>query len=327
MQLKKDYYLVSVVVLSYNSSKTIIETLDSILAQTYPKVELIVSDDASQDNSVELCRQWQQQHGERFVRMEILTAEQNQGISANANRGCMASKGQWLKVLAADDLLTPNAVEDVIKYVNSHLGTNIIFSKVKPFGDEETARKWLYYDPGLLLERLTHPQLLIRIFEGNFLPAASAFISKCCYLELGGYDESIPLMEDWPFWIKAICCHRPIAFIDCYTAYYRFCASSVSQGNDWQNDPNSRYYQTQRRAEAYAEEYKKKYSHNLWLYHRSLYEKEHGGSLRWKLIYLFRGLNPFYRENKKLMKIWPQLWAEHLRRNDKVLEETLGKKQ
>lgn len=316
--------LISVVILSYNSSKTIIETLDSILAQTYQNVELIIADDASQDNSVDLCRQWGQQHEGRFVRMVIMPTEQNRGISGNANRGCRAAHGEWLKVLAADDLLTPNALADLVDFVAERPDTDIVFSKVKPFGDTETASQWLYFDPGLLLNRLTHTQMLIRIFQGNFLPAASAFVKRSCYEELGGYEESIPLMEDWPFWIKAICRHRQLAFLNKYTACYRFCATSVSQGSDWQHDPKNRYYQTQRRAEAFAEEYKKKYAYGLWLYHQSLYEKEHGTSLWWKIIYLFRGLNPYYHENRRLMKIWQQLWAEHMQRNNKVLEETLN---
>ena len=313
--------LISVVILSYNSSKTIIETLDSVLAQSYQQVELIVADDASKDDSVALCRGWQQQHEGRFVRMVILAAKQNRGISANANAGCREAKGEWLKVLAADDLLTPNALNDVALFAQQSPEADIVFSKVKPFGDEETASQWLYFDPGLLLERLTHRQMLIRLFQGNFLPAASAFIKRSCYEELGGYEESIPLMEDWPFWIKAVCHNRRLAFLDGFTACYRFCATSVSQGSDWQHDPNNRYYQTQRRAEEFAEVCKKKYAYPLWLFQRSLYQKDHSHSLVWKLIYLLRGLNPYYRENKRLTDHWPQLWQEHLERNSKVLEE------
>lgn len=54
--------LVSVSVITYNSAKTVLETLESIKAQTYQNLELIVSDDCSTDNTVELCRNWIEQN-------------------------------------------------------------------------------------------------------------------------------------------------------------------------------------------------------------------------------------------------------------------------
>lgn len=67
--------LVSVAVVTYNSSKTVLETLDSIYNQTYPNLELIVSDDCSPDNTVEICREWIAGHSRRFIRTELLTVE------------------------------------------------------------------------------------------------------------------------------------------------------------------------------------------------------------------------------------------------------------
>lgn len=316
--------LISVVILSYNSSETIIETLDSVLAQTYEHIEVIVTDDASKDNSVAMCQQWKEQHGERFARMVVLPAEQNGGIAANANQGCRAALGEWLKVLAADDLLTPNALSDLAAFVEQHQEADIVFSKVKPIGDEQTAREWTWFDPGLLLERMTHRQQMMRIFEGNFLPAASAFIKRQCYQDLGGYEEQIALMEDWPFWIKAVCEKKHLAFLDSYTALYRFSAKSVSQGADWQQDPNSRYYQTQRAAEQFAEKCKKKYAWLLWIHHRSLEAYREKGSLWWRFVYFWRGLNPYYRESKKWNGWWVPLWKQHLERNRQVLLDSFG---
>lgn len=317
--------LFSVVILSYNSSETILETLDSILAQTYEDIEVIVTDDASKDNSVELCQQWKEQHGGRFARMIVLPSEKNGGISANANQGCRAALGEWIKVLAADDLLIPDALSDLATFVGQHPDADIVFSKVKPIGDEQAAKEWPYFDPGLLLERLTHKQMVYKILDGNFLPAASAFVKRQCYHELGGYEESIPLMEDWPFWMKAICRRKQLAFLDRYTALYRFSPKSVSQGSDWQQDPNSRYYQTQRRAELFADACKKQYVPLLWIYDRSKRAHQSHGSLFWRFIYFWRGLNPYYRMNRKWYDFWLPLWKQHLERNRQVLLDAFGK--
>ena len=72
---KQNIPLVSVSVITYNSSKTVLETLESVKTQTYPNIELIISDDCSPDNTVEVCREWIEQNKERFVRIEILAAE------------------------------------------------------------------------------------------------------------------------------------------------------------------------------------------------------------------------------------------------------------
>lgn len=79
-------HLVSIPVITYNSAKTVIETLDSIKAQTYPNIELIISDDCSTDDTVQLCREWIEKNGERFERTELISVTKNTGVSGNNNR-------------------------------------------------------------------------------------------------------------------------------------------------------------------------------------------------------------------------------------------------
>ncbi|MBH2024900.1 MAG: glycosyltransferase, partial [Flavobacteriales bacterium] len=79
--------LVSVVVITYNSSKYVMETLESVKAQTYENIELIISDDGSTDHTIEMCRVWLAQNNNRFPKTKLLTVEENTGIPANCNRG------------------------------------------------------------------------------------------------------------------------------------------------------------------------------------------------------------------------------------------------
>ena len=102
--------LVSIIVITYNSSKYVLETLESAKAQTYQNIELIVSDDCSIDNTVEICREWIENNKERFVRTELITAEKNTGIPANCNRGVKAAQGEWVKLIAGDDILYNNCI-------------------------------------------------------------------------------------------------------------------------------------------------------------------------------------------------------------------------
>lgn len=120
--------LVSINITTYNSSKFIIETLESAKMQTYQNIELIVSDDSSVDNTVELCKKWIEKNKERFVRCKVITVEKNTGIAANCNRAMNASNGEWIKELAGDDIFLPNCVEDNINYVMAHPEINILLA-------------------------------------------------------------------------------------------------------------------------------------------------------------------------------------------------------
>ena len=117
---KKVLPLVSVPVITYNSAKTVIETLDSIKAQTYQNLELIVSDDCSTDNTVEVCQKWIEENKSRFVRTEVVTVEKNTGVAGNLNRAEAACRGEWIKPIAGDDVLLPNCIQDCIDYVAEH---------------------------------------------------------------------------------------------------------------------------------------------------------------------------------------------------------------
>ena len=79
--------LVTVLVVSYQSEKFIIETLNSVFCQSYPNIELIISDDCSDDNSFQIASDWLKINSTRFVQSKLIKSEKNLGTSANINRG------------------------------------------------------------------------------------------------------------------------------------------------------------------------------------------------------------------------------------------------
>ncbi len=101
----KETPLVSVVLVTYNSAQYVIETLESIKAQTWQQIELIVSDDCSTDKTAELCSNWIDCNKGRFSKTKMITVLQNSGIPANCNRGLRAAQGEWVKIISGDDIL------------------------------------------------------------------------------------------------------------------------------------------------------------------------------------------------------------------------------
>lgn len=112
--------LVSVRILTYNSSKFIEETLDSVFHQTYKNIELIVSDDCSQDDTVKIVSEWIERHKGRFAKAVFLTSPVNTGVCANSRRSLEVVSGDWIKGLGGDDLLTPDAIEKYMLYVQEN---------------------------------------------------------------------------------------------------------------------------------------------------------------------------------------------------------------
>jgi len=132
--------LVSCAVISYNSATTILETLESIKEQSYHCIELIISDDGSKDNTIEVCSDWLNKNSNRFVRAELLTTPHNTGIPANANRAVDACQGEWLKLIAADDKMLSNCVEDCMAFVRENPNVKwfaSMFRKYKNTFDEQ----------------------------------------------------------------------------------------------------------------------------------------------------------------------------------------------
>ena len=197
--------LVSVIVVTYNSSKFVIETLDSIYNQTYSNIELIISDDCSTDKTIEICKHWINENKIRFKNVEIITSEKNTGIPANCNRGYAKANGEWIKEIAGDDCLYPNAIEKYINYVNSH-NTEILFSSMDIFQNnfEESSKIKSHLSPSPIFKfnKAKASEQFKLLTLGNAIYAPSIFIKKELFERVDKYDEEIRLCEDWPMWLK-----------------------------------------------------------------------------------------------------------------------------
>lgn len=121
--------LVTIGVLTYNSEKYVIETLESIKSQTYLNIELIISDDCSCDYTVDRCSEWIEKNRGYFVNVLILTVKTNTGTAGNCNRVLAKSNGKWLKFLGADDLLSPSAIENYVRYVTQNSNVYACFAE------------------------------------------------------------------------------------------------------------------------------------------------------------------------------------------------------
>ncbi len=226
--------LVSVPVITYNSSNTVVETLDSIFNQTYPNLELVLSDDGSTDNTIQICREWIEAHKDRFVRAELLTVEKNTGISANLNRAERVCQGAWVKGIAGDDRLVPDCIASFMEFTSNNPDAQCIFGRVKCFGGTAELRSLYEQDRyrkdffSLSIDQ----QLRCLILEGYCIPSAGYFYNRQFIQQLGVQnDDRIPLMEYYPKWINLLKKNVRFYLLDKVVVEYRL-GSGVSTNGE-----------------------------------------------------------------------------------------------
>lgn len=201
--MQRNNVLVSVVIVTYNSSSTIIETIDSVYAQTYDNIELIISDDASTDDTVDKCKEWIDTHGKRFHTCKIIESEKNTGVAPNANRGLKQCHGEWIKVLGGDDLFLPNAVEEVLRFATPD--KDVIVTQYREFTIINGEKISGSLHPSKDIERFYNydvPDQKSFLLKSFIEATIGFFIRKSVIDRIGGYNERYPMYEDVPMFFK-----------------------------------------------------------------------------------------------------------------------------
>ena len=234
MQENNNQPLVSIIVITYNSSKFVLETLNSAKSQTYHNIELIVSDDSSTDETVDVCKKWIDKNRERFVRATIISSESNTGIPANINRGVNISRGFWIKCIAGDDLLADDCIAELIYYISTQRDDiYILYSNVvRFFGEsiENVDNKKINFKQFCLRESSAKDQYEI-LLRANRVYAASVIIRRDLLDSFNGFDEQYRFLEDWPMWIRITSAGYKIYYLDKQLVYYRIHEANISMTN------------------------------------------------------------------------------------------------
>jgi len=216
--------LVSVVVVTYNSAKYVLETLDSVKRQTYQNIELIITDDCSKDNTVEIIKDWVDKNKERFVRTYFSESSINSGVSGNCNRGCKAAQGEYIKTIAGDDILENEAITDFMDYINTNRSVSLIYAQVTLINEKSEITEFVNLK--IAKKRLTFD----REFQSNMVYAPSIFFSKSIYDKVNGFDENLKL-EDIDFYLRILDQGGIIEYLEKPVAFYRIHSLSLSQDN------------------------------------------------------------------------------------------------
>ncbi|WP_312389413.1 glycosyltransferase [Chryseobacterium sp.] len=215
--------LVTIIVVSYNHAKYIPENLENIKNQTYGNIQLIVGDDASADNSVEVFEQWLQQNN---YSAEKNFHTQNTGFAEMLNECIELAKGEYIKVLAADDYLHPEAIQKCVEKLEScGESYGMVYSNTHAINDDsEIIDDLADYDAFGTID----PETLRKdVIKYNRIPALTVVMRTKVLHETGKYDAQF-IAEDYYRWLK-IREKYMIAYIPEKLAYYRVHTGNISK--------------------------------------------------------------------------------------------------
>lgn len=232
MMVRKN--IVSVAVITYNSEKTVVETLNSIVSQVYGArfIELIISDDASVDDTESVIEDWLDEHGSVFYSVIFLKNAVNSGVSKNVNAAWKAATSEWVKTIAGDDILFPSCICDNINYIEKVKDACVVFSEMNLFEvdghGECNIIETLPSDNIKCFFDLCPSEQFKKLCIENFVPAPSSFIKLKVLKDVGFADERFKLIEDYPLWLKLTDSGYRLNFLDKKTVYYRISDSLSS---------------------------------------------------------------------------------------------------
>lgn len=223
--------LVSIVVITYNSSPYIIQTLESISKQTYSNIELIITDDCSSDSTIDICKQWISSNKYYFVSTKVLTTDKNHGVSANCNRGIKASNGEFIKIIAGDDILHPECIHN---NVNNIKDSDLLVSQLIRFSDNN----YEFVDDSNIFESFCalEPSKRVHYYARTsfFFNTPTLFYRASLFNRIGYFIEEERILEDVPFLIKVFNSDLKVSYMPIVTVYYR--QSGVSNNSSVEFD-------------------------------------------------------------------------------------------
>lgn len=211
--------LVSIAIPAYNHAHFIEACLASVCAQTYPELELILIDDGSPDNTLEVAQGFLAQHPDRFRRV-VLERRENAGVSANSNACIEACSSEWVHLLGSDDLLYPEKVARIQQAIAEWKRTDLALVHADADFVDATGRPAAR--ASLLPRPAPGPQADAYrwIFMGRhsiFNPTVA--LHRRSFLDAGGFDRTLAL-EDIDCWLRLSARHA-VARVPEVLASYR----------------------------------------------------------------------------------------------------------
>lgn len=203
--------LVTIICICYNHESFVLESLDSVVNQSYKNIQIIIVDDASTDNSVKEIEKWVV----KKPHTTLIKNNINVGNTISFNKALKLAQGDFIVDLATDDVLLPNAITSQVNAFITNEQKALVFGNAELINEQGTFLSY-YFDVDAnmcVIDKSLHTINYKHILKGgNCMCSVSAMLKTNIIKELGGFDENL-FYEDLDVWLR-ISRKYPIHFID-----------------------------------------------------------------------------------------------------------------
>lgn len=202
--------IVSVIIPALNAAEWIGETLQSVLAQSFRALEVIVVDGGSTDATLSITK--------AFGKSVQLICKPHSGKSASRNAGIYAAQGDYIAFIDADDLWLPEKLELQMQMFSRDPNLGWVYSDGYLFEGASTKNTMTFGG----LSHLHSGDILCPLLLHDFIPSPTPVIRRKIFDEVGYFDETLLRQEpeDWDMWLR-IAAHYPIGFVNRPLARHR----------------------------------------------------------------------------------------------------------
>jgi glycosyltransferase involved in cell wall biosynthesis len=188
--------LFSVVIPTYNRAKFIEETLKSVFEQNYRNYEVIVVDNCSTDNTIEVLQKYVSQK-----KITLIVNERNYERAHSRNVGMKSAQGDFLTFLDSDDFMYESCLSDAAKFIEENPAAKCFHNLYELVDSSKTPIRQYYFPP------LTNQ--IKSIVNGNFMSCIGDFIHRDIYTKYN-FDAfpNLTGVEDWEFWLRVLADHK-----------------------------------------------------------------------------------------------------------------------
>jgi len=216
--------LVSIIIPLYNSEKYITQALDSVFAQDYPNMEVIVVNDGSTDDSINRLSP--------YLDKIILINQGNSGAAAARNTGIIRSLGEYIAFLDADDIWLPGKITAQVEFLesNSNSDFSVVHSNSVRWSVKDRGPIDMTFDFRSLPNKLPDVHsgwILKNMVEHHCICLNTLMIKQPCFAYTGLFNESLVIGEDTDMWIRLATKLKIHKISDVY-AVYRINPSSIT---------------------------------------------------------------------------------------------------
>ncbi len=206
---------ITVLMSAFNAERYIIDSIESILSQTFTNFAFLIIDDGSTDSTAEIVESY------RDPRIRLVRNQKNIGLTRSLNKGIKLAESDYIARMDADDISLPNRLEKQFQCFKSDPSLTLCASRMEVIDENGCPT-------GIIYPTISPSLLPWRLLFGNQIPHTSVMLKRQALIELGGYAEWAKRSQDYELWARVNHQHKVLMIPD-ILVYWRDHSSNITQ--------------------------------------------------------------------------------------------------